>query len=425
MKPRIVLNLVAFAVLGAVMMVWALSTLVTIDVLERPVRVQAEFASSPGLRTDLEVDYLGVRVGEVGDVRLAPGRVVVDLDLDRGASVPSNAVARVLRKSAVGEPYVELSPPATGPRGRPLRAGDVIPLSRTSVTVEYKRLFESAGGLLRAVPPEDVRVLTRELAAGLEGRGQGLHDTVADLHRLTGTLADNADVLDALAVQLTQLTGTLAGSGPQLAAGVNDLAAFTGTLRGSRRELNGILERSPGFLDRMNALLRDSRPGMSCLLTAMGSRGAPVFTGRTSAELTRALSRFHHQFPELADKVLVKRPEGAYARVTLVLTVAGPVPNAQEYPQSLPDPAEPPLYSCAAARAQGGGQAGKEGTAAGRAPDRVFTTIAPRSADRAARGDEPGTPGWLPLLPVLVAGLVLAGTAVHTVRRVRSRAPRR
>lgn len=423
MRPRILLNLGVFAVLGAVMAVWAGATLLPVRIGERTFQVRVEFASFPGLREDLEVDYLGVKIGRVDHIALRTGRVDVTVEIDEGVEVPRDATAQVLRKSAVGEPYVEFSPPAV--RGGELLAdGDVVPLAGTKVAVEYQRLFDSAGELLKSVKPEDIKTLTGELATGLEGQGDPLRDTVADLNQLTGTLADNSGVLDALAVQLTQLAGTLSGSRTQLASGLDDLAAFTGTLSASRAELDGLLDRSPGFLERVNGLLEESKPGARCLLTALGTEGTPLFTDRNAKELERALTSMHKDFPVVADHILITRPEGMYARVKLVITAAGPISNAEEYAHELADPAVPPVYRCKSGAEQRSAAPTEEGTARqdgspaavqGREAPQPFTTVVPRAADSADEG--PGN--WLTLLPIAGGGLVLLGVAAHTVRRFR------
>lgn len=427
MRPRIIVNLAVFGALSLLMAVWAVSSLLPVRIGEKTFTVRAEFLSSPGLRADLEVDYLGVRIGRVEDVTLRTGRVDVVLEIDHGVAVPGNATAVVLRKSAVGEPYVELSPPEDEKAAGELSGGDVIPLRNTSVAVEYQRLFDSAEELLGAVKPADVRTLTHELAVGLEGQGQNLRDTLADLDRLTGTLADNAGVLDALAVQLTQLTGTLADKRTRLAGGLDSLAAFTGTLSGSRAELTAILEETPDFLDQVNALLDESTPGFRCLLTALGTPHAPVFTDKASGELTHLLNRLHKDFPPLADAILVRRPEGMYAKVKLVFTAAGPIPNAQEYDRELTDPKEPPLYYCRTGQdAKAPAPAPPAGTPSGKpaaqAEPQPFRTVDPRTAG-AAEQDDSGL--WPPLIPIVVSALVLLGVAVHSARRLRGPRPER
>ncbi|WP_165966414.1 MCE family protein [Actinomadura sp. 7K507] len=417
MNSRIVTNLIFFAALGVLLSIWAVTSIITVDALRRPVTVTAEFASSPGLRADLEVAYLGVRVGSVGDVDLRPGRVAVQLKLDRGATVPAAAHAAVLRKSVMGEPYVALTPPS-GPGGRPLRAGDHIPLSRTSVTVEYKKLFDSAGDLLRAIPPRETRTLTSELATGLEGRGGTLRDLMGDAHQLTGTLAAESSVLDSLSVQLTQLTGTLAASGPELGSGVNDLAAFTATLKDSRNDLDSVLRRGPGLVDQVNGTLEASRPGMRCMLHALGVQSPPLFTPEASRLLRHSLTVFGTRIPDVTDSVVEPNPEGTHVRFKVVLDFAGPVGDPDEYGESL-IPAKPPLYECAgngrqvAAPPPGTGEKGTPALKQG-----PFTAEASPAADR-----EPGTSPssrWLPLLPILAAALVLgvaAGRLGTAIRR--------
>src|SRR5690242_21289453 len=43
------------------------------------------------------------------------------------------------------------------------------------------------------------------------------------------------------------------------------------------------------------------------------------------------------------------RSEGTYARIKVVVAVAGPVPDAKYYATSLPGPQSPPLYRCTGA----------------------------------------------------------------------------
>ncbi|MEO3787366.1 MCE family protein [Actinocorallia sp. B10E7] len=428
MRPRILLNLSVFAAVATVMFVWAALTLLPIRFGEEFIRIEARFASSPGLRSGLEVDYLGVPIGSVEKVRLRPGRVEVTLLVDPDLSPPGTVTARVLRKSAVGEPYVELEPPDSGATAPPLEDGDVIPLSRTDDTVEYQRLFENAGRMLRAVDPEDLKTLTHELATGLDGRGRQVHDTLADLDHLTRTVADEAGVLDALAVQLTTLAGTLADKGPRLASGMNDLAAFTAALSDSDNEIDSVLDNAPNLTEQVNALLEESRPGMRCVLTAAGTPGTPVFTPENSKALQHALKQLRYGFPAMVDDVLVPGPEGgSYVRATAVITLAGPIPNSQEYPEPLAAPEKPPLYHCrdAPVRDRSVNDADRPAREpdeaarpAGTDPEQVFRTVAPRpAAGPRAKGP---TDRWLPRLPIAAAALVLLGTAVHTVRRMRS-----
>lgn len=345
MKNRIYLNLGFFVALGIVMTIWAFSTIIRLDAIERPYRVSAEFVSSPGLVRGFDVAYLGVRVGKIGDVRLAPGKIVVGLDIDREIRLPKNVTAEVRRKSAIGEPYVELSPAATGVRGPTLAAGDTIPLTKTSVPLDYKKLFEGVGKLLNAVPPQDAKTITHELAVALDGRAPSIRNLIDDAHSLTGTLADNADMLDDLSVQLTQLTHTLAGKKDQLASGITDLSTVTATLRASRTDLNAFLDQGPGVFGQLDSAVRASRPGFSCLLTAAGLPHRPAFSPETERNAHRLLSIVPTAL-SLADDISDRRNGTVYGKAAFVFSVPGGPTPAEEYAGPVGPPTVPRLRAC-------------------------------------------------------------------------------
>ncbi|WP_214411127.1 MCE family protein [Sphaerisporangium fuscum] len=345
MRPRIVVNLVFFAVLGVVMTVWAFSGLIELDAITRPYRVDAEFASSPGLVEGVDVAYLGVHVGKVGEIRLAPGKIVVGLDLGRDVRLPQGVTAAIRRKSAIGEPYVELSPPSNGTGGPRLAAGDVIPLAKTSVPVDYRRVFEGVGRLLGTVPPDEARTIVHELATGLDGRSPAIRGLIDDAHDLTATLAGNAGLLDDLAGQLTRLTGTLAGRRDKIAAGVRNLAAVTGALRRSREDLDAVLARGPSLLRRIDGLLTTARPGLSCLLTAAAEHPGVVFTPRGSRYVHHVLAGLPTALAFARD-ITDRRADGVYARTAFVFSVPGGPKPAVEYDSPLAPPTMPAPRHC-------------------------------------------------------------------------------
>ncbi|GAA3806558.1 hypothetical protein GCM10022226_28320 [Sphaerisporangium flaviroseum] len=345
MRVRILVNLVFFAILGVVMTVWAFTSIIKLDVITKPYRVTAEFESSPGLVDGVEVAYLGVRVGKVGDIRLAPGKIVIGLDIDRDTRLPQGVTAEIRRKSAIGEPYVELSPPSKGTGGPALAAGDVIPLAKTSVPIDYKKVFDGVGKLLDSVPADDARTIVHEVATGLDGRAPALRGIIDDAHDLTGTLAENADLLDDLSGQLTRLTGTLAGKREKLAGGISDLSAVTASLRASRRDLNTILDRGPGVFGQIDHLLKTARPGFSCLLTASAEHPGTVFTPGNERYVHHVLSIIPTAVA-FADDITEKRADGVYARVTFIFSVPGGPKVAEEYEHPLAPPKVPRLRHC-------------------------------------------------------------------------------
>jgi phospholipid/cholesterol/gamma-HCH transport system substrate-binding protein len=240
MSRRIVINLIAFAILGVILAVWAVSNVISFDYLDKPYRVTAAFATSPGLSPDFEVTYLGHKVGAIDSVKLRKGHVDVVMRIERDVELPSPLSAAVRRKSAVGEPYVDLTrrepsgvQPAEGAGGR-LREGDRIPLEHTSVPLSYTDLFEAVDQLVKAIEPADLRTVLHEFATGLEGRDRSIRDFVRGMDQLTADFAAKGELLEAALVELSRFTHTVAGHTRAIGSGFDNLAAIGAGLTDAR-----------------------------------------------------------------------------------------------------------------------------------------------------------------------------------------------
>ncbi|TDB97601.1 MlaD family protein [Actinomadura sp. 7K534] len=414
--PRVAVNLVFFVLLGIALTVWAVRSLIHVDALERPFTVTADFETSPGLHGDLEVTHLGVAVGEVGDIRLEGDHVAVTLDIRREARIPAGVGARVLRKSAIGEPYIELTPAKTD-GSRTLKNGDHIPISRTAGTTDYKQLFEGLSGTLDAVDPRDTRTLVHELASGLEGRGTDLHDMISDTHRLTGTLAAEAGTLDAMSRELTRLTATLTAHRGDIASGVNDLALFSTALRQSTRDLNSVLDEGPGAMRNMHALLQEARPGLDCLLSAAATPTAPLMTAENQQKITHVL-RLVPTLRALVADVTDVDPTGRYIRVSPVITLTGSK-AATEYTTPVAKPTAPRLTYCEAnvKDPEVAAAAAKIKPTPGTRPGPGAAGTSPNADLRPVSGTEDHPSArWLPLLPPVLGGVIVLATACNALR---------
>jgi phospholipid/cholesterol/gamma-HCH transport system substrate-binding protein len=428
---RIVVNLAAVAAVFLLLASWAVRNVLHLDLVGAPRAVVAEFERSPGLRRDVEVAYLGTRVGTVGSVSLRPGRVDVTLRIDHDVDLPAELSAAVRRKSAVGEPYVDLAPATPGAGGE-LADGARIPLERTSTPLDYADLFASLADLVAAVPPDDLRTLVHELAVGLEGNGESIRTIVTGLADTTSAFAERGDVLDRLAADLTRLTGTLAEHRGSLASGVDDLAALAGTLAESRADVEALLAQDPTFTGRLADLLERSSGDLGCLTDALGTVGGAV----TTAEHLRDIADLLQLGPQMLAvfrSVVDEEADGPYIRtiepVNLGLPGAAGAPVPQ-YESAAAPPPVPGLPACAASAApprSGPGDASPgAGDGAGEvgAPPSDAATAAPEPvagpADR-AQGPPPED-GGLGLWPVVLAAafvgpLTLAWLAARRDRR--------
>lgn len=236
MSKRIVANLLVFLAVFLVMCVWAIRNVVTIDAIEGPYSMEVDLAAASGLAADAEVAYLGVHYGRVGDIELSDGGVRAELKIDDGKRIPRGSVARVFRKSAIGEPYIDFQPPEDfdfdgADEDDYYAAGDVVPVEDTRTPIEFSELLRTASDVISSIEPERIATVLHELAVALEGRGEDLRTLTEGADRLAATFAERTDTLDRLAVNNTRLTSVLTDHRSSLGQTITDLAALSESLR--------------------------------------------------------------------------------------------------------------------------------------------------------------------------------------------------
>lgn len=410
MNKRILVNVLVFVTIGFVMTAWAFQNVLKFDFMERPYRITVEFASSPGLHPNFEVDYLGLKIGKIDSVRLVRNKVVVDLDIDRGIKIPEGVHAAAARKSAVGEPVVELTPAPGKGHATPLRPGAKIPVEQTSVPPRYGDLFGAVNKLVGAIDPEDAGTLTRELALGWSGRSDSLRQIINGSDQLTTTFAENTEMLDGLTKDLTRITHVLAQNRNSLGSGIDNLAALTGALREVRGELAQLRDQGPGLINKVNALVDGTGPDLSCSLSALGSFMPALTTSPNMVNLRKTLAQ-SPQLVHVLDGVLGDDNGQPVLNVFFMLTTKKTATLEYKYP--LPQPGVKKIQNCPDGRAPGrtdqkdyfGGKPGETFPTHNPAINRPRSTDIENAGDRSRSGS--GLPFWLIYIPPLIGLLVL------------------
>ncbi|MBE1530981.1 MCE family protein [Actinomadura algeriensis] len=407
---RVTVNLLAFAVLAVVMVVWAFGNVVKFDFIERPYHISVEFESSPGLQPGFEVDYLGVRIGKIDSVELVKDKVVVKLDIERGVDIPEGVTAAAARKSAVGEPVVELTPGPKSAAAKPLESGAVIPVSQTSVPPKYSDLFASVIDTLKAVDPQDAKVLTSELAAGWEGRESSLRQIINGSDQLTATFAQNSELLDGLTKDLGRITTVLNQNRGSLGAGVDNLAALTAALGQVKGEIAELRDRGPVLLDTVNTLLEKTGPDFECTVQSLGNWGLKRHNPQILSDLNETLAKAP-QLGVVLDNIIGGTEEAPILNVVFMLTVKKQA--ALEYKYPLPQPAVNKVPTCPGGRMPADTE---QAPYKAKDPGETIPTHDPsigreeelRARQAAAQEDTGGgPPPWLMYAPPVIALMVL------------------
>ena len=433
MNRRVVINLVTFVVLFLVLSLWAVTNIVSFDFIERPFTVTAEFKTSPGLQPNFEVTYLGHAIGKIGPVALAGDHVTAKLKINRGTRIPGGLNASVRRKSAVGEPYVELQA-LPDQRGFPdhLEDGADIPVERTSTPLAYSDLFAALDQLVAAVPGDDLHTLVHELAVGVEGRADDFRTIVQSTTDATTTFAQHSDVLDQLIGDLTKLTGTLALHREAIGSSVDNLAAIAETLAANRASVHALVGQT--FTTRLAQLLDSTQDDVNCLVDALDVVVGGLNTPEHRADLERLLIAAPRAAAALRDIYVNPGEDGAdgpFLDGTFLVNDGSQALPSYDPRPSLPVPQAVP--DCAATHAPVTGAGPSSGVGAGGqtkpkattsevdVPDRVIPKpTSPATSDRDLGPDSPLAGivdlavGLLPLLLLLALIALVAVTKPWT-----------
>jgi phospholipid/cholesterol/gamma-HCH transport system substrate-binding protein len=330
MSRRTAVNLVFFLGVFALLMGWAARSIVTIDRIERPYQISATFEQAAGVRADSEVTYLGVHYGRVAGVDRLDGSdggdagVQVTMKVDRGREIPEGSIARVFRKSAIGEPYIDFVPPDGYDGGGPyLAAGDHIPIEDTSVPLEFSELLKSASALISGIDPDDARIVVHELALALDGRGESLRQLTQAADELTSSFVTRTDELDRLATNNTRLTRIFAEHRSSLGSSITNLRLLADTLERSRGDLAVVLDEGSELLGTAAELVADEKGNLDCIL---GNAERLIDLASSDQQLAN-LTKMLDEGPTSFRYVWLTRddePDGVWVRVNLLVEPENP-----------------------------------------------------------------------------------------------------
>jgi phospholipid/cholesterol/gamma-HCH transport system substrate-binding protein len=227
--------------------------------------VKMQLAESGGIFSNAEVTYRGVTIGRVGELRLIPDGVEVDLNIDHGSPrVPADLQAVVANRSAVGEQYVDLRPNTSA--GPFLTENSVIPKDRTATPLPVDTVLLNLDRLVSSVPLDSLRIVVDELYAAVNGTGPQLQTIMDATTALTGTATEHLPQTVDLLRDGRVVLDTVNDQSSAIQSFSRDLRLLSEQLVASDPDLRALIAAGPPVSAELSALLRDVGPGLSDLM---------------------------------------------------------------------------------------------------------------------------------------------------------------
>ncbi|OCB22482.1 MCE family protein [Mycobacterium intracellulare] len=227
--------------------------------------VTVDLPRAGGLYEGGNVTYRGTEVGKVTAVRLHGTGVQAELSLRSDVPIPSNLDAQVHSTSAIGEQYVALLPRSNA--APPLKNGDVIPLSRTSVPPEIGSLLDAANRGLQAIPRDNVKTVIDESYTAIGGLGPELSRIVKGSTQLAIDSQKNLDAITTLIDQSQPVLNSQAQSADSIKSWASHLASLTGQLKNNDASVAGLIEKGGPAFDQARQLVDRLQPTLPVIMS--------------------------------------------------------------------------------------------------------------------------------------------------------------
>jgi phospholipid/cholesterol/gamma-HCH transport system substrate-binding protein len=244
--------------------------------------VTMELAQAGGLYSTGNVTYRGSEVGRVESVRLTDTGVEAVLSLKSGIDIPSDLKAEVHSQTAIGEAYVQLLPRSAG--SPPLRDGDVIRLTDTSVPPDINALLSATTTALGAIPHDNLQTVVNESYTAVGGLGPELSRLIMGSTTLAIDARKNLDPLLALIDQAQPVLDSQTHTSDAIAQWAAHLATVASELQTHDEAVAGIIDNGGPALGEATKLIQRLQPTLPILLANLASVGQVALTYQNDIE---------------------------------------------------------------------------------------------------------------------------------------------
>ncbi|HEX3792439.1 MAG TPA: MCE family protein [Pseudonocardiaceae bacterium] len=323
---KVVIQLIVFAVVGVVAVVYAAMRYAGIgsSVINPGYDVKMDLATGGGIFTNAEVAYRGVTVGKVTSMSLIHNGIQVDLHINSSApQIPSDLQASVADRSAVGEQYVNLVPNTDS--GPYLAGGSVIPQSRTTVPLPTQDLLQNLDQLANSVPTQSLQNTVNELDTAFNGTGPSLQELLDSVSDFTTTAQQQLPQTTQLLNSSQTVLNTQNHEADAITSFSGSLESLAAQLKTSDPAIRQLIQNVPPAATQITYLLNETGPALSSVLANLLTTANVVSTRLSGLQLAFVA------YPELAAATGSVLPGDGTAHLGLVLNLFNPPPCTSGY----------------------------------------------------------------------------------------------
>jgi phospholipid/cholesterol/gamma-HCH transport system substrate-binding protein len=213
-----------------------------------------------------KVKMRGVEVGRVSSIEERPdGQAAIHLAMDPNQLryIPSNVLVDITAPTVFGAKFVQFVPPQD-PTPQRMHSGQV--LDSKKVTVEINTVFEQLVSVLSKIDPPKLNETLGALAAGVNGRGQKIGQTLADFDSLLAKLNPSLPNLRHDIEVAPDVFRAYGDAAPDLIATADNATKISDTFVDEQNNLDALLISAIGLADIGNDVIGTNRQPLTNVL---------------------------------------------------------------------------------------------------------------------------------------------------------------
>lgn len=215
----------------------------------------AQFSEAGGLKVNDEVRVAGVRVGQVEDITLDDGHVLVKFRIDKGTEFGDETGASIRVKTLLGAMYLALEPAGSGQ----LDGDSQIRLSRTASPYDVVEAFSGLASTEQRIDTDQLAKSLNVLADTFRNTPDEVQSTLSGLSRLSANVAARDQQLNTLLTNASKVSKVLADRNENLKQLFKDGNVLLNAVYERRQAVHNLLLATVKLSHQLTGLVKDTR----------------------------------------------------------------------------------------------------------------------------------------------------------------------
>ncbi|WP_026197182.1 MCE family protein [Sciscionella marina] len=223
----------------------------------------ADFVNASGLQNGSQVYVAGVPSGRVTDLEIEGDHVAAHFRLDRDQQLGIRTTAEIKIQTVLGRRYIAVRPAGT----TPMRSGDTIPASRTSVPFDVGSLARSASSTAGSLDIQAMQDAISTLRGNLPTDPKLIGDTLSGVTGVSKMVAERNDQFQKLLRGAKSVTDVLVGQRKNLKELLGNAKVVAEYLVQQRDAISTLLTVTNKLIGQVSQLIKDNEAKVDPLLT--------------------------------------------------------------------------------------------------------------------------------------------------------------